>query len=93
MYRRLLGLGLSEFQIGVLLATCEIPRGETRSYRQIALKVGRPHAYRAVGNALNSNPLPILIPCHRVIRSDGALGGYRLGASRKSRLLKAEGAL
>lgn len=71
-----------------------IPRGETRTYREIAEMIGRPRAYRAVGNALRKNPHPIIIPCHRVVRSDGSLGGYSNGGTRvKRKLLLEEGAL
>ena len=86
-------LGLNEFQEKVLLAVCAVPKGETRSYKQIAEQVGMPRAYRAVGNALNKNPLPMIVPCHRVIRSDGKIGGYRFGTRRKADLLKREGAI
>ncbi|EET90354.1 MAG: methylated-DNA--protein-cysteine methyltransferase [Candidatus Micrarchaeum acidiphilum ARMAN-2] len=91
------GYGLTEFQTAVLKATLSIPKGETRTYKQIASLVGRPRAYRAVGTALKNNPLPIIIPCHRVIRSDGETGNYngtgRSGRLKKIKLLKMEGAL
>ena len=78
------------FQKKVWKAVLDIPWGETRSYQQIALAIGQPQAVRAVGNALGENPLAVQIPCHRVIRSDGQLGGYRWGLSRKEELLKLE---
>ena len=88
---------LTEFQTAVLRATMSIPRGETRTYKQIASMVGRPRAYRAVGTALKNNPLPIIIPCHRVIRSDGRTGNYngigKAGRLKKIKLLKMEGAI
>jgi len=80
------------FQHQVWTALARIPRGETRSYRDIAQAIGRPRAVRAVANACASNPVALLIPCHRVVRSDGEHGGYRWGADRKSRLLEAESA-
>ncbi|MGB9732294.1 MAG: methylated-DNA--[protein]-cysteine S-methyltransferase [Candidatus Micrarchaeia archaeon] len=76
---------LSRFEVEVLLAVSKIPKGETRSYKEIAKLVGRPLAYRAVGNALKKNPLPVEIPCHRVIRSDGKIGGYSFGGEEKKR--------
>lgn len=71
-----------------------IPRGQVRTYRDIAARVGHPTATRAVGNACAKNPIPLLIPCHRVVRSDGGLGGYSLrgGAALKRKLLEREGA-
>jgi O-6-methylguanine DNA methyltransferase len=83
---------LTPFQLKVLEATARIPKGETRTYKQIAAQIGRPRACRAVGNALNRNPLPIKIPCHRVVRSDGDIGDYGKGRAAKVRLLKMEGA-
>jgi len=82
---------LTNFQRRVLFATLTIPKGQTRTYKQIASKIGRPNAYRAVGTALKRNPLPIIIPCHRVIKSDGTLGNYSSGGTkRKFALLKEE---
>jgi methylated-DNA-[protein]-cysteine S-methyltransferase len=66
---------------------CKIPYGETRTYKQVAEQIGRPKAARAVGLACNRNPLPIFIPCHRVIGSNGTLTGYRGGIDMKERLL------
>ncbi len=79
------------FQMGVWRALASIPYGETRSYADVARKVKRPNAFRAVGAASGANPLPILIPCHRVIASDGGLGGYGGGLEAKRRLLALEG--
>ncbi|MEB3102253.1 methylated-DNA--[protein]-cysteine S-methyltransferase [Ferviditalea candida] len=78
------------FQLKVWHALSEIPYGETRSYAQIAGAVGSPKAVRAVGGANNRNPLPIVIPCHRVIGSDGTLTGYGGGLSIKEHLLSLE---
>ena len=82
---------LTAFEWEVLRATLTIPLGETRSYQWIARKIGRPEAVRAVGQALRKNPYPLIIPCHRVVKSDGTLGGYagRFGP-RKARLLAKE---
>ncbi|MFO8036523.1 MAG: methylated-DNA--[protein]-cysteine S-methyltransferase [Anaerolineales bacterium] len=68
--------GLTDFQRAALQATLDIPFGETRSYRDIATSIGQPHAARAVGQAERNNPNPLVIPCHRVIGSDGKLRGY-----------------
>lgn len=81
---------MPSFSRRVLEIAAKIPYGEVRSYRWIAERMGRPKATRAVGNALAKNPIPILIPCHRVIRSDGSLGGYALGLGWKRRLLSLE---
>jgi methylated-DNA-[protein]-cysteine S-methyltransferase len=81
----------SAFQKKVILAEYEIPRGYISTYKKIAGRIEAPNAARAVGNALAHNPFPIIIPCHRVIRSDGSLGGYRGGIQMKYRLLKMEG--
>ena len=70
----------------------KIPLGETRSYADIAAAVGQPGAVRAVGTANGSNPVAVLVPCHRVIRSDGTLGGYGGGIESKRKLLEAEAA-
>jgi AraC family transcriptional regulator of adaptative response/methylated-DNA-[protein]-cysteine methyltransferase len=82
----------SQFQRRVWSALRRIPRGETRSYAEVARSAGVPGGARAVGRACAANPAPILIPCHRVIASDGSLGGYGLGLSRKRALLAREGA-
>jgi len=78
------------FQVSVWNALCEIPFGETRSYADIARRVGRRRAFRAVGLANGANPLPIVVPCHRVINADGKLGGYGGGLETKRRLLAFE---
>lgn len=84
--------GLTEFQTAVLRKTAEIPSGEVRPYGWVAREIGRPGAVRAVGSALARNPVPVVVPCHRVVRSDGRLGGYSLGdPSNKRALLEAEG--
>ena len=67
---------LTEFEWQVLKAALTIPLGETRTYKWIAAQIGRPKAVRAVGQALRKNPYPLIIPCHRVVKSDGQLGGY-----------------
>jgi AraC family transcriptional regulator of adaptative response/methylated-DNA-[protein]-cysteine methyltransferase len=67
-----------------------IPAGETRTYQQIARAVGAPLAVRAVGSACGANPVALLVPCHRAVRTDGGLGGYAWGLSRKKRLLDLE---
>lgn len=79
------------FQQKVWDALREIPWGETRSYKDIALAVGCPNGFQAVGMANRANPLPILIPCHRVVGADGGLGGYAWGADLKRTLLAVEG--
>ena len=78
------------FQEAVWRELRRIPLGETRSYADIARAVGQPDAVRAVGTANGSNPVAVLVPCHRVIRSDGTLGGYAGGLDRKRKLLAAE---
>ena len=83
--------GLSEFERAVLLKALEIPRGEVRTYGWIAREIGRPGAVRAVGSALGRNPIPLLIPCHRVVRSDGMIGHYAFGRDAKCAALAAEG--
>lgn len=79
------------FQRRVLLAEYGIPRGRVSTYSRIAAHLGVPGGARAVGNALATNPFPIVIPCHRAIRSDGALGGYQGGLAMKRALLEQEG--
>ncbi len=81
---------LTPFQRRVLEATTEVGFSQTAGYGEIARRVGRPGASRAVGNALSKNPVPIVIPCHRVIASDGTLGGYRGGLQYKEALLALE---
>ena len=75
----------------VLAATARVPFGRTTTYGTLAERIGRPRASRAVGNALGSNPIPIVVPCHRVLRAGGDVGGYAGGPSRKRRLLTLEG--
>jgi AraC family transcriptional regulator of adaptative response/methylated-DNA-[protein]-cysteine methyltransferase len=70
-----------------------IPAGEVRSYAEVAAAIGKPAAVRAVASACAKNALALVIPCHRVVRSDGSLGGYRWGVERKRALLKAEGSV
>ncbi|MAZ78631.1 MAG: hypothetical protein CMF47_01660 [Legionellales bacterium] len=84
---------LSSFYITALTKVIEIPYGETSSYKSIAIKTGNPNASRAVGNANANNPLPIIIPCHRVIANDGSIGGYGGGLQTKRFLLELEGSL
>jgi methylated-DNA-[protein]-cysteine S-methyltransferase len=84
---------LKPFQRAVLAAIRKIPFGETRTYGWVAREIGNPNAARAVGQALHTNPIPIIIPCHRVIASDGSLGGYGGGVPMKQKLLKLEGAM
>lgn len=83
--------GCSAFQQAVLGKTAEIPRGEVRSYAWIAREIGRRAGARAVGSALGRNPVPVLIPCHRVVHTDGRIGNYALGPAVKARLLAGEG--
>jgi methylated-DNA-[protein]-cysteine S-methyltransferase len=82
--------GSTGFQRSVWRATKSIPYGETRSYGWIAGQIGRPKAPRAVGQALKRNPIPVIIPCHRVIGSDGKLGGFGDGLEMKKYLLRLE---
>lgn len=81
------------FAENVLRATARIPFGGTSTYRGVATEAGSPNAYRAAGNALNTNPIPIVVPCHRVLHSGGGLGGYAGGLDRKRYLLTLEGVL
>lgn len=84
--------GFSPFQQAVLHTTAGIPPGEVRPYGWVAVEVGHPGSERAVGNALAANPVPLVVPCHRVVRADGHLGRYSLGTDEnKRRLLEAEG--
>jgi methylated-DNA-[protein]-cysteine S-methyltransferase len=83
----------TDFQIACWRALLAIPYGETRTYADIARSVGKPNAFRAVGMANNRNPLAIVVPCHRVIASDGTLCGYGGGLETKRKLLELEGAL
>ena len=83
----------TEFQILVWKEIAKIPYGQTRSYKELAIAIGKPNSSRAVANACGKNPSPIEIPCHRVIKSNGYLGGYSCkgGISAKRKLLKKEG--
>ena len=85
--------GSTEFERAVWMKALEIPRGEVRPYGWIAAEIGRPRAVRAVGTALGHNPVPLIVPCHRVVRSDGMIGQYSLGGPRNKRtILAGEGA-
>jgi O-6-methylguanine DNA methyltransferase len=81
----------TSFQKDVWNALLKIPKGELRSYTEVAKMIGRPKSVRAVANAIGANPICIFIPCHRVIRSDGSLGGFSSGIHRKKALLEMEG--
>lgn len=92
--RELKRQGVTNFQMRVLLATYSIPKGKTITYKQLASKAGYPKAYRAVGSVMKMNPLAPTIPCHRVIKSDGSLGNYSAGGTRrKMQMLKSEHAI
>ena len=82
--------GLTKLQKSVLVSTADIPYGGLRSYRDIAMAVGKPRAYRFVGTTLANNPFPIMIPCHRVIRSDGSFGRFGGGSDMKKKLIELE---
>ena len=84
--------GATTFQRAVWDATFSIPYGETRTYAWVAQQIGKPRALRAVGRALGRNPFPIIVPCHRVISSNGNLGGFSGGLALKKQLLELEGA-
>ncbi|MEO0088135.1 MAG: MGMT family protein [candidate division WOR-3 bacterium] len=84
---------MTEFTKKVLAIVKEIPKGKVMTYQEVAIKLGNKNLARAVGQALKRNPYPIIIPCHRVIRSDGKIGGYSLGAKKKIELLRKEGIL
>lgn len=85
--------GLSDFDRRVLTVTARVPVGRVATYAEIAAKAGSPQGMRATGNALHRNPVAIIVPCHRVLRSDGSLGGYGGGLRAKAFLLRHEGAL
>ena len=82
---------MDNFSESVLRLAAKIPKGKVATYRQIAVALGKPNAFRAVGNALNKNPNLIKIPCHRIVKSNGEVGNYASGAKRKIALLKKEG--
>jgi methylated-DNA-[protein]-cysteine S-methyltransferase len=84
---------LAGFTRKVLRATARIGFGDTGTYRSVATGAGSPRAVRAAGNALGANPMPVIVPCHRVLRTGGALGGYTGGIERKQFLLRLEGVL
>lgn len=86
-----LQLASTEFRLKVWKALMDIPYGETASYKDIANAIGSPKACRAVGNANHINPIPIIIPCHRVIAANGDLGGYALPIEIKQKLISLEG--
>ncbi len=83
--------GLSAFQLKVLKTLQQVPRGQVRTYSWLAQRVGRPAAARAVGNTMARNPIPLLIPCHRIVPASGGVGNYGLGIPRKRELLQREG--
>jgi O-6-methylguanine DNA methyltransferase len=82
---------ITKFQEDVYRIVSGIPKGSTMTYAQVAVAIGNPRAVRAVGNALNKNPFAPDVPCHRVIKSDGTLGGFAWGSTKKKALLKKEG--
>ena len=82
---------ITRFQQKVYKAVLNIPCGKVRSYKWVAQKIGKPNAARAVGQALKKNPLVGIIPCHRVIASDGSLGGFSKGLKKKRQMLCEEG--
>ncbi len=86
---------LTNFEKSVLEATLAIPKGRVATYSDVAAAIGRPNACRAVGNALAKNPFAPMVPCHRVVRSDGGIGGYSASgrSARKLQMLKEEGAI
>lgn len=92
-FERPLDLRGTEFQMKVWRELRAIPYGTICSYRQVAERIGHPRAYRAVGTANRANPIPIIVPCHRVIGRDGSLRGYGGGLAMKERLLRLEGAI
>ena len=85
--------GRTQFERGVYLATFRIPKGKVSTYKRIAQKVGRPKAYRAVANALHKNPLSPIVPCHRVVASDGSFNGEKKGAEWRRTMVEHEGIL
>ena len=86
-----LDLEVTDFQQQAWRALCRIPYGKTISYGQQAKNIKKPKAFRAVGSANGKNPIPIIVPCHRVVAGDGSLGGYSLGLKMKKQLLALEG--
>ncbi|MFH1070059.1 MAG: methylated-DNA--[protein]-cysteine S-methyltransferase [Candidatus Glassbacteria bacterium] len=90
-YRGKFDAGGTVFQRKVWLHLAQIPSGHTETYGQVAREVGRPAASRAVGQACGANPIPLIVPCHRVVAAGGGLGGFGLGLDLKRRMLKLEG--
>ena len=84
---------MQTFKEKVYAVVAKIPRGKTMTYQEVARRAGSPRAYRAVGNIMNKNPDTKKVPCHRVVRSDGTVGGYAYGTSKKIALLKRERAI
>ena len=84
---------MTSFQEKVYTATRRVPKGRVSTYTAIARAIGSPRAVRAVGNALNKNPDIKYTPCHRIVRSDGSIGGYACGSARKAVILKKEGVI
>lgn len=84
---------IAGFRREVLIATAKIPYGGVSTYQEVARKAGRPKGARAAGQALGGNPIPVVIPCHRVLRTGGGMGGYAGGIDRKQYLLRLEGAM
>lgn len=82
---------MNAFRQGALELTRKIPKGRITTYKQLAVALGKPMAFRAVGNALHSNPDLIKVPCYRVVKENGFLGGYKLGMQKKKALLESEG--
>ena len=80
----------TSFEKEVYKCVMKIPLGEVRSYKWVAEKIGKPNACRAVGRALHKNPFPLIIPCHRVVKNDGSLGGYSWGEGTKKNLINLE---
>lgn len=80
----------TKFQQKVYDFVKTIPKGKTATYKEVAIAIGNPNAYRAVGNALNKNPFAPVVPCHRVVRSDGQVGGFAQGTIKKVKLLQDE---
>ncbi len=84
---------MSLFQEKVYRVVKRIPKGRVTTYRDVARAIGSPRTARAVGNALNKNPYAPMVPCHRVVRSDGSVGGFASGANKKEAMLRKEGVL
>jgi methylated-DNA-[protein]-cysteine S-methyltransferase len=81
---------MTSFAQKVYRVVLNIPLGEVRTYKWVAKKIGRPRAYRAIGQILKHNPYPLIIPCHRIVRSDGEIGGYIFGKRKKAAILDLE---